>query len=356
MKRYPFLDWLRGLAILIMIQCHTFNSFTKADLRPGGPYLLSQFVGGMAGPLFLFMAGMTSAFGIERAAAREAAPLQRWLTALRRAGYVLAIAYLFRFTNWLFSLPHADWHELTKVDILNCMGAAMLLFSACAAASDAWRVRLALIGTLVIAAVSPLIASVDWNHAPALLHDYLAPPNGTGRFPIFPYAAFLGFGLAIGAIVKRTAAERLDRLMQWSVIVGLTLILTGQYFAGVPYSLYQHSDFWSDSPTLVCIRLGVVLALLSASYLWTAYRAAPRWSWLQTIGRNSLMVYWVHLMLVYGDILKRFKAALNIPQTALAALTVTILMVALSVVWFWWKGRAVTPAAYRAAAAPGEPT
>ena len=36
-KRYPYLDWLRGLAILIMIQCHTFNSLTRMDLREGGP-------------------------------------------------------------------------------------------------------------------------------------------------------------------------------------------------------------------------------------------------------------------------------------------------------------------------------
>lgn len=354
MKRYAFLDWLRGLAILIMIQCHTFNSFTRPDLRPGGPYVLSQFVGGMAGPLFLFMAGMTLAFGIESLAARESRPLQRWFAALRRAGYVLGIAYLFRFTNWLLSLPKADWHELTKVDILNCMGVAMILFSACAFAPDAWRVRLAVAGALAISAASPLIAGLDWNRAPVLLHDYLAPPNGAGRFPIFPYAAFLGFGLAIGMIVKRTAAERLDRLMQWSVIIGLTLILTGQYFSNIPFSLYAHSSFWSDSPTLVCIRVGVALALLAASYLWTAYRAAPRWSWMQTIGRNSLMVYWVHVMLVYGDIFKRFKAALDVPQTALATIAVTVLMVALSVIWLWWKRRPVTRPAYSAASVPGE--
>src|ERR1017187_8254460 len=28
-KRFPFLDWMRGLAIVIMIQCHTFNSFVR---------------------------------------------------------------------------------------------------------------------------------------------------------------------------------------------------------------------------------------------------------------------------------------------------------------------------------------
>ena len=47
-RRLPFLDWTRGVAVLIMIQCHVFNSFTRIDLRQDGPYVLSQFVGGMA--------------------------------------------------------------------------------------------------------------------------------------------------------------------------------------------------------------------------------------------------------------------------------------------------------------------
>ena len=71
MKRFPFLDWMRGLAIVLMIQCHTFNSFARMDVREGGPYVLSQFIGGMAAPLFLFMAGMTLGFPDgERCAAR----------------------------------------------------------------------------------------------------------------------------------------------------------------------------------------------------------------------------------------------------------------------------------------------
>ena len=62
---------MRGLAVIIMIQCHAFNSFTRMDLRQSGGYMLSQFVGGMAAPLFLFMAGMTSAFQMESLERRE---------------------------------------------------------------------------------------------------------------------------------------------------------------------------------------------------------------------------------------------------------------------------------------------
>ena len=136
---------MRGLAVVIMIQCHAFNSFARMDLRDGGPYVLSQFVGGMAAPLFLFMAGMTLAFQMDSLERREPDPRRRWFLSLRRAGYVLGIAFLFRFTNWAASMPHMGWQELTKVDILNCMGVAMGVLSAAALFKSNSRSRFAAI-------------------------------------------------------------------------------------------------------------------------------------------------------------------------------------------------------------------
>src|SRR4051794_25399375 len=143
-KRFPFLDWMRGLAVVIMIQCHTFNSFTRMDFRDGGSYVLTQFVGGMAAPLFLFMAGGTTAFQMEGLDRREVAPRSRWMMSLRRAGYILAIAFTFRFTNWLFSVPHTSMNELTRVDILNCMGVGMAVLSVASLFGGTARIRFAM--------------------------------------------------------------------------------------------------------------------------------------------------------------------------------------------------------------------
>jgi uncharacterized membrane protein len=328
---------MRGLAILLMIQCHTFNSFTRMDVRDGGPYVLSQFVGGMAAPLFLFMAGMTLAFHMESVARREPARMARWWAALRRGAYVLGVAYLFRFSNVVASLPRPDWNELTKVDILNCMGLAMLCLSAAALFETKGRIRFALIAGIGVAALAPIVANLPWDGAPAFVHEYLAPGPGRGRFPLFPNAAYLAFGIAIGSIVKTAVPDRFDRLMQWSVLIGFALVFTGQYFSNIPYSIYTKSNFWTDNPSLVVIRGGIALLLTGGAYLWTEYCVGPGWSWMQTLGKNSLMVYWVHVMLVYGDIFKPLKRALTIAGSALATVTVTVLMIALSIVWLRWK-------------------
>jgi len=60
--RLAFIDWTRGLAAVIMLQGHTFNSFLRTDLRPNGPYMLSQFFGGLPPAMFLFLTGITFAF------------------------------------------------------------------------------------------------------------------------------------------------------------------------------------------------------------------------------------------------------------------------------------------------------
>lgn len=322
-----------------MIQCHTFNSWTRPDLRDGGPYVLSQFIGGMAAPLFLFMAGMTLAFQMDSAARRESRRFYRWISALRRGAYVLFIAYLFRFSNCVFSIPHIDWRELTKVDILNCMGVSMLCMSGAAFFQFQGRVRYAVVAALAVAAVAPLIANFPWDGVPSIIQEYLAPVHGQGRgrFPLFPNAAYVGFGLVAGSLVKRIAEDRLDRLMQWAVLGGFVMIFAGQYFANIPYSIYSNSNFWTDSPTLIIIRGGIAFVSLAGAYLWTQYCAGPGWSWMQALGKNSLMVYWVHVMLVYGDLIKPLKRALSIPVNAFATAVLTAAMVALSAGWIWWK-------------------
>ncbi len=336
---------MRGLAVVIMIQCHTFNSYAHPDIRTGGPYMLSQFVGGMAAPLFLFMAGMTMAFQMDSLERRETSVARRWFISLKRAGYILLLAFLFRFSNWLLSFPKGTLQEMLKVDILNCMAVALIVLSALALFDGNGRARWALAAGLAIAALAPVMAYLDWGGKPSLLQEYLVPVAAHNRFPFFPYAAYAAFGLAAGTIVKRTADDGIERMMQWSVMIGLGLVLVSQYFSNIPYSIYERSDFWLNSPALILIRVGIALLMMAGAYLWTDYIAGPRWSWMQCLGKNSLMVYWVHVMLVYGILSAPIKRTMNAWQTALATALMVSLMVWLSARWMAWKQRQPTSGA-----------
>src|SRR6516164_2817362 len=123
--RLHYLDWLRGLGAVIMLQGHVFHSFMKPELRGGGPFMLSQFLGGMPPAIFLFLTGITLAFLMDSSERKGLAPWTRVGTSLRRAGYLFLLAFAFRLQLWLFGWPNSPWTDLIRVDILNCMGLAM---------------------------------------------------------------------------------------------------------------------------------------------------------------------------------------------------------------------------------------
>lgn len=328
-SRLVFLDWTRGLAAFIMLQGHSFHSFTRKDLRASGPYMLSQFVGGIAPAIFLFLAGVTFSFLMDGGERRGVDLQGRLIKALKRAGYLFFLAFAFRTQLYLFGLPGSPPSELLKVDVLNCMGLSTLIFVPMAFFSTMERVRLCAFLGVVIAGLSPFVTMLDAPAIPWLIRAYFIPSYD--YFGFFPWAAFLAFGMSCGAMLRSVESDQTSRIMQWLMLTGIGLIMSGQYVSNLPYSLYPKSDFWLDSPGLTFIKLGVVLALMSFIYFWFHVGVRPRWSLLRQLGTTSLLVYWVHIELVYGRWFGSWKEALTIPQVTLFAVILIAAMTVLSI-------------------------
>jgi len=326
--RLEYLDWVRGLGALIMLQGHVFHSYLKPELKEGGPYMLSQFVGGMPPALFLFLTGITLSFLMDSTERKGVAPLERVTTSLRRAGYLFGLAFAFRLQLWIFGLP-AAWQDLFRVDVLNCMGFSIAVLSVMALFRTRERIRLCAVLGLAIAFASPLISQMDWSGAPSLVRGYLIPDYN--QFGIFPWGAYLAFGVSAGSILRTVPADGVDRAMQWAAVLGGALILTCQYFANGPIQIYAKSEFWLNSPAQVLTKMGVLLLMVAFAFLWTRYGAAPGWSWVRQFGTTSLLVYWVHIELVYGRASGLLKGNLNVAQAVVAAVVVILLMLAISV-------------------------
>src|SRR3954464_13397019 len=99
-NRFQYLACCRGLGGVIMLQGHVFDRFLRNDLREGGAFVYSQFVGGMPPAIFLFLTGVTLAFLMDSTERKGLAPAARVWTSLRRAGYLFAIAFAFRVQLW----------------------------------------------------------------------------------------------------------------------------------------------------------------------------------------------------------------------------------------------------------------
>jgi uncharacterized membrane protein len=327
-RRLLYLDWIRGFAALIMLQGHVFHSFIRNDLREGNAFVFSQFVGGIPPAVFLFLTGVTFGFLMHSQERKGASPGRRWLISMRRAGYLFLIAFAFRLQLWAFSWGQSPTSDILRVDVLNCMGFALAVMSIMSLFSTIDRVRLCAILGLVIACASPLVAQIDWGGTPWLLKSYLAPDHLF--FGFFPWGAFVAFGLSFGSLLRVLDDEQIPNAMMWIGLTGLVTAVGAHTFSNLGISLYAKSDFWLDNPLLVLIKLGVILICVSFAFVWHRQPSAQSWSWIRQFGVTSLLVYWVHIELVYGRWLGVWKEGLNVEQTALAATGIIGLMLAIS--------------------------
>src|SRR5258708_13100738 len=84
-QRMPWLDWVRGAAAITMLQGHVFDSFLRKDLRGVGPFMFSQFAGGMPPAIFLFLLAMPYPFLMYILEPSSVPPLLRVLLSRRTA-------------------------------------------------------------------------------------------------------------------------------------------------------------------------------------------------------------------------------------------------------------------------------
>jgi len=353
-QRLAYLDWMRGLAAITMLQGHVFHSFLRDDLRGGGPYMASQFVGGMPPAIFLFLLGVTYSFGMDSQQRKGADAWGRIRGALRRTGQIAMLAALFRLQMWIVSIDKSPWTDLFRVDVLNNMAFALLLLVPMAVFTTLERIRLCAILGGMIAALGPIVSAIDWSGVPPIVKNYLAPD--TFYFGFFPWAAFVAFGMSVGSLIRTLDRDQIGGAMQWLGGAGIAIAFGAWYLSNLPYSIYPHTDFWKDSPGLIFIKLGVLLIILAFGYAWNLGLREAQWSIVRQFGVTSLLVYWVHVELVYGRWFWFFKESLTVPQTVTAAIVVTILMLIVSLVRTNWSRIRTLPVSEWIPSAKPKPT
>jgi len=126
-SRLAYIDWMRGLACLLMFQTHCYDSWLGGEARKSTFFMWSQLGGTLPAPLFLFLAGISFALVTDKLRNKNLPPEQIARTTVRRGAEIFALGLLFRLQEYAIAWGWAPWSDLFRVDILNTIGLSMML-------------------------------------------------------------------------------------------------------------------------------------------------------------------------------------------------------------------------------------
>jgi uncharacterized membrane protein len=313
---------MRGFAVLCMVVHHTFDSFLATGLKDSAWARGFRFMGGMAAPAFLFLAGLAVALTLEKAALRGSSTTRASvLSGVRRGLGIVALAYVFRVQEWALAWPWSPATDILRVDVLNTIGVSIV------AVALLWgtRSRVVFAGACgIVIAVTPVLWSLDLGHS--LAARYVAGRPPATLFPIFPWLGYALAGGALGLVWARTPREQEGRLLLTLSVGGLAAWLVAGALDPGPHDFL----WWNTAPACFAERLASNVWILTL--LWGVERLFPR-AWadpLLQLGRHSLIVYWIHIELVYGRWFWRSRGVLPLAKAWLAFACVLGLMIVIA--------------------------
>jgi uncharacterized membrane protein len=369
-SRLAYIDWLRGLACVLMFQTHCYDAWLGGPARNSKFAMWSQLGGTFPAPLFLFLAGISFAILTDKLRQKGLSANFIVKKTIRRGAEILGLGLLFRVQEFAISLGWAPWSDLFRVDILNTIGVSMILmglmcWAVAALTNDFGRAAVpsppapqrirttaaALLTAAAMSAIAPLLWTT-WRprFLPWELETYINGVHNLDQpqawlFPIFPWTAFAFAGLAFGFILMSQRGHQLDwRLFALAAMAGLMLIYSAKFLDSRSVQIYPVFDFWHTSPEFYMIRLGLLLLFVTVAYAWCRWGFGPKgFSPLIQLGNTSLLVYWVHIELVYGKFSILPHRSQQITGASLGLLTIFLMMLVLSVVRTALKSGAVLP-------------
>ena len=355
-SRLAYIDWMRGLACVLMFQTHCYDSWLSPSARRTTFFMYSQLGGTFPAPLFLFLAGISFALVTEKLRQKNLPPAQIARSTIRRGAEIFAFGLLFRLQEYVVAWGWAPKTDLLRIDVLNTIGLSMMLMGVLCwlilAVQRGPRTRLALIlagaGTaMLISLVTPLLWTT-WRPLwlPWPLESYIDGVHNLGApqaglFPIFPWTAFGFAGLAVGFILQSQWARTQEpRAFFWLGLAGSLLIEFARWLDRLPRQFYPVYDYWHTSPSFFLIRVGMLLVILAGAYVWCRWGFA-QWGFspLIQLGQASLLVYWVHIEFVYGRVSILPKHAMGISGASVGLLVISLAMLTLAYIRTRTKGR-----------------
>lgn len=339
--RWLALDLFRFCAVCLMVQGHVFSSLLDEATKRQGWFPHHNVVHGYTAPMFLFGSGLAFGYTTFRAWGEHAAGGPAARKRFQRYGWLLVIGYALHLPtislSRLLTLDDpARLASFAQVDVLQHIGVSLalcqLLVLVCARSPRAF---VAIVATAAVAFIvaAPWVWNVDLRAmgAPTWLAAYVngqplhsAPGATRSPFPLFPWAGFTYVGILVAYAVRATGGVgSVSKRVSWpfAALAGVFLLVP-VLVDRTGYWPWPAHNFWRTNPLFFFWRLGNILAVLTVLCFverglerlgWLAEtvrtvgaRVAQRaLAWVKLVGTESLIIYVVHLLVLYGSVLGR---------------------------------------------------
>jgi hypothetical protein len=270
---------------------------------------------------------------------------------LRRFALFIVLGYALHFPVGTLAevarISPQQWRSFLAVDVLQLIGAMFIMIQALVMVTRSRRVFMVTSFALAVLVVmfTPAVWRREWTDVlPLALASYLSPAQGS-QFPAVPFAASVLTGAAAGQLYARWGAAHLAAFAN-IVLLGAGALLTGVglYVRAHGIELFDPGAA-SGIPGEFMLRTGVSLVILGV-IAHLSWRIAHLPHIFGAVAQESLLVYFVHLCIVYGSVWNKglthlYAEALSAGATA--GVVVALLAAMIVLAWQWNRLKHVSP-------------
>ena len=307
--RVIFIDLLRAIAVLQMVQGHTIDVLLAQNYRSIETPVFSvwYFLRGMTAPIFMFTAGTVFTY-LFHSVKKPFAKNYRVRKGIRRAVLLIFIGYMLKYPTWtLFDFSQVTterWNLFISVDVLQLIGVSLHILLAILYVTEKLNLNYTATFTIIsilIFLFSPSIQSLNWA---SILSEPFAAYfyKGTGSlFPIFPWSGYVISGGVLGCyLAQNPLVFKTSRFSLLLAIFGGAFTFIAIASEKILQSLQIYIINPQTDPNTIFFRMGFVFLLTAAvSYVSLHVNKIPQIIILA--GRNTLLIYVVHLVILYGS-------------------------------------------------------
>ncbi len=308
-NRIFFLDMLRALAVLLMVQGHTIDAFLADQYRSYDSTIYNIWftIRGFTAPIFMFSSGVAFTYLLRI----NKTPFFRNPRAVKgfyRFIVLVLVGYLLRFPTYKIidfsEVTYQQWITFFTVDALHLIGFGLLFILSLSYIADKIKVGdtlLYLVGALFFFVVFNFTEKINWaNYMPIPFAAYFYQKTGS-LFPLFPWTGYVLFGAALGSYLAKNPGVFTTKKFSWQLFsIGLTALLAAMVVSYYQNNILKEKIFWTDNSFVILLRISVVMILSSLmSFISLSIKQIP--DFVKQIGSHTLLIYVVHLIILYGS-------------------------------------------------------